>query len=847
MPLKNRILLLVSSLFLVTIVIVFSITYLETEVNLRKIDSQISKHIEKNDDIRFENIKKYLSINVNDVSEKIYQAFESLRIQSQWTERFVPNEYNITTNSWGSSAAFLSTFAELDLINVNMNGNVGSFIHFSRPFVHTFARVNYSEGLTFFCRKECGECKVYIGVPFWSNEQIHTYLSNKQYDKFLSGYNKSNWLIYEIDTLLDLDIDSLEEKNDRIFTHLFDAAITIHSKEEFAFLVSSTKKMLAVTQEKLRKEKSLIKSLQSPRNRENLFTKALKRHNTNVSERRKYCRGPLCDYSDQLDKKDVARSDFVDFSTQRELTWKICMITRTGLWGFSPLDPRAPIGAVSSLLQTSDRDNYDYQNEAVGMFSRETFIPQNAKVDRTCKLEFSTFSKRKTFTDESGELFTTCKNDNLSILYNETLKQPFLSSTFFISSANAKDPKFSAVTLGISLDNLLINLALASPNDVLFISKQKDIRYFQGDSSKNVANTSTKDRHAILNNKEGVLTSEDGEKIFFRRIAQITKDDGYIVLIETQSSRAQIIDTISNLIRYVSKHSAIHSAIFIIVVLIILIFLLNLMINSITKPIKKLSSIASVIGQKDINEIEIDPPKKFHTSEIRLLYSSFQTMVENMKEAEQVRGLLDKVVSKEVVKKILNGDINLSGEMKNISVMFCDIRNFTEITEKMNPQDVLIMLNECLTLLSHVIDNFEGIIDKYEGDKIMTLFGAPIEIDDHELEACLCAIEMQKTLATWNEKRKIDGFVELHMGIGIHAGVAVAGNVGATNHLSYTVLGHIVNLSSRLCDSAKGDEILVSAEIYEKVKDKLQCTQNPPREFKGVSETVVTYSVHKRK
>jgi adenylate cyclase len=157
------------------------------------------------------------------------------------------------------------------------------------------------------------------------------------------------------------------------------------------------------------------------------------------------------------------------------------------------------------------------------------------------------------------------------------------------------------------------------------------------------------------------------------------------------------------------------------------------------------------------------------------------------------------------------------------------------------------MLNECLTLLSAVIDDFEGVIDKYEGDKIMTLFGAPLDNEFHELQAVLCAIEMQRALFLWNETRTRSGFCKLEVGIGMHTGEAVAGNVGAENHLSYTVLGHIVNLSARLCDSASAREILVTKETLEGIKDHVIYTENPPRTFKGISNPIVTYSILRKK
>ena len=115
---------------------------------------------------------------------------------------------------------------------------------------------------------------------------------------------------------------------------------------------------------------------------------------------------------------------------------------------------------------------------------------------------------------------------------------------------------------------------------------------------------------------------------------------------------------------------------------------------------------------------------------------------------------MTKLFQKIVATKILEEGVNLAGEIKYMTIMFCDIRSFTSITEKMNPKDVLIMLNECITLLSGVIDKYSGVIDSYEGDRIMTLFGAPLACEDHNTQALLCAVEMQQAIKVWNSERK---------------------------------------------------------------------------------------------
>ena len=106
---------------------------------------------------------------------------------------------------------------------------------------------------------------------------------------------------------------------------------------------------------------------------------------------------------------------------------------------------------------------------------------------------------------------------------------------------------------------------------------------------------------------------------------------------------------------------------------------------------------------------------------------------------------------------------------------------------------------------------------------------------------------MQKTISIWNAEREKNGLITLEIGIGIHSGEVVAGNVGAANHLSYTVLGNIVNLSARLCDEAKPREILTTEQTIENIKSLITYTKNSPKNFKGISNPIITYSIHGKK
>lgn len=150
-----------------------------------------------------------------------------------------------------------------------------------------------------------------------------------------------------------------------------------------------------------------------------------------------------------------------------------------------------------------------------------------------------------------------------------------------------------------------------------------------------------------------------------------------------------------------------------------------------------------------------------------------------------------------------------------------------------------------MTKISHVIDQHGGVIDKYVGDEVMALFGAPIDHGDSALRAIMSALEMVRVLQDWNEERSKEGLFKVEMGIGIHSGVALAGNMGAENRLNYTVIGSSVNLASRLCGIAQGMQILISKETLQEphVQEKVVVKELPPTQLKGFEGKISIYQV----
>lgn len=200
--------------------------------------------------------------------------------------------------------------------------------------------------------------------------------------------------------------------------------------------------------------------------------------------------------------------------------------------------------------------------------------------------------------------------------------------------------------------------------------------------------------------------------------------------------------------------------------------------------------------------------------EIGQLEISVDNMATGLAEKEKVRDLLGKVVSKEIAEELMGSEVILGGESRTATILFSDIRDFTNLCEGREPKSILTLLNNYLSVVSSAIEDNKGVVDKYIGDAVMALFGVPLASDNDTGNALNAALAMRERITLLNTMNQQQHLPLLHTGIGLHTGNVVAGNLGSTNRLNYTVIGDAVNLASRLESLTKqyGVDILVSED-----------------------------------
>jgi adenylate cyclase len=207
------------------------------------------------------------------------------------------------------------------------------------------------------------------------------------------------------------------------------------------------------------------------------------------------------------------------------------------------------------------------------------------------------------------------------------------------------------------------------------------------------------------------------------------------------------------------------------------------------------------------------------------------------REKKKIRGAFQYYLTASVINEMLKdpSKLKLGGDKKDLSVLFSDIRGFTTVSEQLTPEELVHLLNEYLTAMTALVFKYGGLLDKYMGDAIMAVFGAPLDQPDHAKRACLTAMGMMTELRKLQKKWTDEGKPVLNIGIGINSGDMVVGNMGSEMRFDYTVMGDSVNLGSRLegINKEYGTNIVISEFTYEQVKDTLSCRELDSVRVKG--------------
>jgi adenylate cyclase len=266
--------------------------------------------------------------------------------------------------------------------------------------------------------------------------------------------------------------------------------------------------------------------------------------------------------------------------------------------------------------------------------------------------------------------------------------------------------------------------------------------------------------------------------------------------------------------------------------------------KTISSPLKNLSAAAERIRDGQY-EVDLTPKGR---DEIGLLTESVVEMSRGLAERERLKDTFGRFINKEIAEQAMKGELKLGGETKQVSIFFSDIRNFTAMSEKFQPHDVVEFLNQYLTRMVDCVNQTGGVVDKFIGDAIMGVWGAPVSSGSPAKDALNCvetALLMRKSLGEYNKTMGSGQRPVIRIGCGINTGDVVAGQIGSSQRMEYTVIGDAVNLASRTeaLNKPLHTDILITENTWTLVKNYIIAEEMPPVTVKGKKKPVRLFAV----
>lgn len=220
-------------------------------------------------------------------------------------------------------------------------------------------------------------------------------------------------------------------------------------------------------------------------------------------------------------------------------------------------------------------------------------------------------------------------------------------------------------------------------------------------------------------------------------------------------------------------------------------------------------------------------------------------LAQRIEQEAQTRAQISRLIPPSVVEQVVKGElvIEKGGRLSEITMLFSDIRGFTTMSDGRPPGEVVSTLNEYFEVMVDILFRYSGTLDKFVGDEIIALFGAPIAIDNAPLKAVLCAMAMMQGLEEFNRTRAAENLEPIRIGIGVNTGTVITGAIGSNRALQYTAIGDAMNVASRLVNLAKAGEIIISEATYAQVADHIDAMPLPPVRVKGKADELQVFRV----
>lgn len=821
MKLRYRLFLWVAIVFTIAFFVSFYMEDRLTRVNLEKTYQELMKKLDQLNEEKTKAIEAYLGDMLYRLQAEVDAVFQGISKYPLVRRGFTPTQKNLESENWLDSASLMITNKWIDYIQSINEAELMSEIIIDENELSDTLHFPVHDIFHFIAIRDHKDqnqwSSPYIGVTLDMSSLHGNDDSADVKDKYFVYFTPQAILNFKVDIDLNKSLD--------LSINLLEPFLKwIEIPQEKFFLNDFLNEIFDV-QKFLKNNPTVIPS---EKRWNQMIQERLKDQNLSTHQKLMFLEEKgMGKSSEDLYGFEQGRyyvEDYIEHYNKVGLIWGLSTLTRSNLFGKNPLAPQAPVG-----MGTMDMG----MEAGKGLLSSTVFFNEP---------NYEVAKEIKKMANLPADFLTT----HLNVIAPPNMDHIFFGNSLKFETGSGAGKRTGYLTIGMHGGPVLGSLARSTHQIALFVSDEKIITVSNPDGSTMEDQNWFYIPVETLISKPSGLVNVSGKEYFFLHIIPYKSMDLHFFVFNPKEEEFAFINSVNKGSKEVIEKLSVQMRLVAIGGLLFVLIFLNNIAKRITKPITRLANVTEEVAKGNLEEISIpEETQKKTNDEIYSLYHSFFEMVNGLREKEKVKGVLNKVVSQEIAEEALKGNIQLGGEEKNVTVFFADIRGFTRMTENMNPKEVIQFVNGCMTKVSEKIDKYEGVIDKYVGDEVMALFGAPIEKAESAIHAIESALETIEELKTLNEERKGNNLPEIAMGIGIHTGNVVAGNMGSENRLNYTVLGANVNLGARICSEAKGMQILISEETLhaEGVEEKFICEKLQAVELKGVTTPVNVYEV----
>jgi class 3 adenylate cyclase len=815
MSLRYRLFLWVSALFLLTAVAGAFFESIVTKRELKKAKQTLCEKIVASKEIVRRNLQEFVSYQVMEDQAKIDVLLNTISYSTPQLIRFAPTLENARDGTAMACADLLAGNRWIDFIqNTNESVPTGVIVPESPPFKHAF-RIPIDQDLSWVFYPDALDQSL-IGVRLFAIDQEYPkeHLDGEEIEELIPIIPET-YLVFPTQSLVDAEAFTLSKEG----YSLNPPWIQGHRISLAPFLDAMKRAQKGLKEHTLIPPQIDAGEIEKKLSEEGAWEEMLVNPFPNVN------------MIASMPNEKFLREKMNDLSMRNgeiNILWMLQSLMHSGMFGPVKTDSSSGFGIPTPVaISTFKMDlstgpaawtkNLFFSSQ---LFDDAAYFHQNAPSAKQSNIAMA-----------------------IAIIDPAMLSHVYLGNTAQFHVKTAEQSRVGYLTVGCDADTIIQELVLTLHQTVFLVTGGKVASAFSAEEEKIPTSTG----HDVLvsdllNQKVGVTTWE-GKEYFFMHLIPFPHLDLHFFLFNPTEIEFALLHNLEEGSQKVADSIFFNIQICGLIVLGLSIIFVHYFAKSITAPIIQLASSAQNVKEGNLDQVHISLPSTKRKDEIATLCHSFDEMVQGLKEKEKVKGILNKVVSQDIAKEILSGQIHLGGEEKKVTVLFADIRNFTAMTEAMHPAEVIDLLNTCMTKISACVDDQGGVIDKYVGDEAMALFGAPVSKEDSALRAVKSAFEMVDVLKQWNLERKSQGFNPVEMGIGIHTGEVLVGNMGAENRLNYTVIGSNVNLAARICSQAKGMEILISKQTLQEdgVEAAIRYEEMAPIPLKGFAAPVILY------